>query len=319
LNPRRRPILWLQHQATAWIILALSFVVTALAWSISDSAIRTKASERFEFQTADIASAIERRLIAYATALRGGVGLFEAAGQVTRAQWHAYVEALRLQENFPGIQGLGFSLMIAPAELDAHIAGIRAEGFPDYSVRPEEPRDQYSAIVYLEPFDWRNQRAFGYDMYSEPVRRRAMERARDSGEPAISGRVTLVQETDEDVQYGFLMYIPVYRPGMPTTTLEERRAALLGFVYSPFRANDFMNGILGSNQDAIRWNSMTATPRRPRAFCSATSPRRRSVRSIRRPRTASMPWSRSNSSSIAGPCRCVPIPAISPTPRPRSR
>ena len=252
MNLRRRPILWLQHQATAWIILALSFVITALAWSISDSAIRTRAAERFEFQTADIASAIERRLMAYATALRGGTGLFEAVGQVNRAQWHEYVQALRLQENFPGIQGLGFSLMIAPTELDAHIAGIRAEGFPDYSVRPEEPRDQYSAIVYLEPFDWRNQRAFGYDMYSEPVRRRAMERARDSGEPAISGRVTLVQETDRDVQYGFLMYIPVYRPGMPTTTLEERRAALLGFVYSPFRANDFMNGILGSNQDAIR-------------------------------------------------------------------
>ncbi|MCK7575962.1 MAG: CHASE domain-containing protein [Chromatiales bacterium] len=250
--PHRRPALWLQHQATAWIILTLSFVITALAWHVSDSAIRAKARERFHFQTADIAAAIEQRLMAYATALRGGAGLFDAAGQVTRAQWHAYVQALGLQENFPGIQGLGFSVMVAPAELESHMAGIRAEGFPDYRVRPGEPRDQYSAIVYLEPFDWRNQRAFGYDMYSEPVRRRAMERARDSGKPAISGRVTLVQETEQDAQYGFLMYIPVYRPGMPTRTAEERRTALLGFVYSPFRANDFMNGILGANQDAIR-------------------------------------------------------------------
>jgi PAS domain S-box-containing protein len=252
LSLRYRPTHLLQHQATAWVVLALSFLITALAWSISDSAIRAKAAERFQFQTQDIATAIERRLMTYATALRGGTGLFEATGAVTRDQWHRYVQALRLQENFPGIQGLGFTRMIAPEDLERHLADIRAEGFPDYRVRPEGVRERYSSIIYLEPFDWRNQRAFGYDMYSESVRRQAMERARDSGEPAISGRVTLVQETDQDVQYGFLMYIPIYRQGMPISTLDERRAALLGFVYSPFRAKDFMHGLLGANQDAIR-------------------------------------------------------------------
>ena len=251
MNARHHVLRFLQHQATAWIVLLLSFVITALAWQISDTAIRARASERFHFQTADIASAIERRLMAYATALRGGVGLFDAAGEVSRTQWQIYVESLQLLKNFPGIQGLGFARMIAPQDLATHIAQIRAEGFPDYHIKPDTPRDQYSSIVYLEPFDWRNQRAFGYDMYSEPVRRRAMELARDSGAPAISGRVKLVQETEQDIQYGFLMYIPVYRQNMPITTIAERRAALLGFVYSPFRANDFMNGILGSNQDAI--------------------------------------------------------------------
>ncbi|WP_353850005.1 CHASE domain-containing protein [Accumulibacter sp.] len=54
---------------------------------------------------------------------------------------------------------------------------IRADGFPEYALRPPGERRHYSSIVYLEPFDWRNQRAFGYDMYSEPVRQRAMERA----------------------------------------------------------------------------------------------------------------------------------------------
>ena len=252
MNLRHRLILLLQHQATAWVILVLSFVITALAWSISDSAIRAKATERFQFQTQDIATAIERRLMTYATALRGGTGLFDATGLVTRNQWHQYVQALRLQENFSGIQGLGFALMIAPEDRERHIDDIRAEGFADYSISPDGSRERYSSIIYLEPFDWRNRRAFGYDLYSESVRRRAMDLACDSGEPAISGRVRLMQETEQDVQYGFLMYIPVYRPGMPTTTIEERRAALLGFVYSPFRAHDFMNGILGSNQDVIQ-------------------------------------------------------------------
>ncbi|WP_200249525.1 CHASE domain-containing protein [Lamprobacter modestohalophilus] len=241
----------LHHRITAWVILALSLVLTALAWSISAQAIRAKAEQRFRFQTQDIVAAISKRLLTYETALRGGAGLFNASDEVTRQEWHQYVSDLQLQQNFPGIQGLGFSLMLSSSEREAHQAAVRAEGFPDYSIRPEGERETYSAIVYLEPFDWRNQRAFGYDMFSEPVRRAAMERARDSGQPAISGRVTLVQETDEDVQFGFLMYMPLYRPGWPVTTIAERRAALLGFVYSPFRVKDFLEGILGADQGGI--------------------------------------------------------------------
>jgi PAS domain S-box-containing protein len=236
---------------TAWVVLILSFVLTALAWHISDRAIRANAEQRFRFQTEDIASAITKRLLAYETALRGGSGLFNASDQVDRREWHTYVSDLKLQQNFPGIQGLGFSLMVAPSDRDKHIAAIRADGFPSYTIRPEGERDMYSSVIYIEPFDWRNQRAFGYDMLSERVRRDALEQARDSGEPAVSGRVKLVQETTEDVQYGFLMCMPVYEKGRPVGTVEERRAALRGFVYSPFRAKDFMKGILGADQGGI--------------------------------------------------------------------
>ena len=40
----------------------------------------------------------------------------------------------------------------------------------------------------------RNQVAIGFDMFTEAVRRQAMETARDTGSPAASGRVILVQE-----------------------------------------------------------------------------------------------------------------------------
>jgi PAS domain S-box-containing protein len=251
LNPRQSLRRLLQLRATAWVILVLSFAITALAWWISATAIQAKAAQRFGFQTQDIAASIVTRLLIYETALRSGVGLFNASQDVTRDEWRQYVSDLRLQQNFPGIQGLCFSLMLAPEARERHLAAVRAEGFPDYVIRPEGDRETYSAIVYLEPFDWRNQRAFGYDMFSEPVPRAAMERARDSGEAAISGRVILVQETQEDVQYGFFMYLPVYRKNMPVATVDERRAALMGFVYSPFRVKDFLRGILDVDQGGI--------------------------------------------------------------------
>src|SRR5690606_5614293 len=83
-------------------------------------------------------------------------------------------------------------------------------------------------------------------MYTEPVRREAMARARDTGQAAISGRVTLVQEIAGPVQAGFLIYVPVYRGGDVPPTVAERRRELLGFVYAPFRADDLFANIFGT-------------------------------------------------------------------------
>jgi PAS domain S-box-containing protein len=81
-------------------------------------------------------------------------------------------------------------------------------------------------------------------MFSEPVRRTAMEHAGDSGEAALTGRVKLLQETEKAIQAGVLMYFPVYRRDATLSTLELRREALVGWVYSPFRMNDLMTNTL---------------------------------------------------------------------------
>jgi PAS domain S-box-containing protein len=142
------------------------------------------------------------------------------------------------------VLGIGFSQVITPSQLTAHTEAIRREGFADYTVRPVGVRDLYTSIIYLEPFSGRNLRAFGYDMWSEPVRRAAMMQARDTGEASLSGKVLLVQETNQDVQAGVLMYVPVYRHGAPVDTLEQRRAAIIGWAYSPYRMIDLTLGII---------------------------------------------------------------------------
>ncbi|WP_300971269.1 CHASE domain-containing protein [Thiocapsa sp.] len=209
---------------------------------------------RADLRGGEIADRIQTRLAAHAQILRSGVALFDASEDVTREAWRTFVAGLRLDDQLPGIQGVGFSLLMTPEQLQAHLDAVRREGFPDYRVWPEGERSLYSSIVYLEPFGGRNLRAFGYDMFSEPVRRAAMEEARDHDITALSGRVHLVQETDEDVQAGALMYVPVYRAGMPVESIEQRRAALRGWVYSPYRMTDLMHGILGGweQRDGLR-------------------------------------------------------------------
>ena len=243
----------LRHPKFPMVVLALSMLVTVTAWGVSKSMVQKNIEERFIRHTDDLAGAIEARLLTYETALRGGSGIFKIAGKISREQWRIYVDSLHIQQDLPGIQGIGFSVMLSPEKIDNHIREVRAGGFPEYAIRPHGKRDPTSSIIYLEPFDWRNQRAFGYDMYSEPVRRAAMTQAMETAQPAMSGRVNLVQETDEAQQHGFLVYAPVYRSNMPINTVAERRAAIHGFVYSPFRLGDLMAGIAGSQRQGIHF------------------------------------------------------------------
>lgn len=246
-----------------WMILGISLAITIQGYKYVHSMQEKHARERFGYETQDASQKVFRRLHEYEMALRGGVGLFQASHTVTRLAWRDYVAALRIDQYYPGIQGIGFSQIIQPRDKEAHERSIRAEGFPEYSIRPAGERDLYSAIIYLEPFTDRNLRAFGYDMYSEPVRHIALEKAAKTGEPSVTQKIKLVQETDKDVQAGFLMYLPLYRSDRIASTDQERWDALIGFVYAPFRVKDFLRGVLGDGVqklDFCLYDSEVMTP-----------------------------------------------------------
>jgi PAS domain S-box-containing protein len=225
-------------------LLAFGLTLTVSGSLYVKSEAELTAEREFDFISNEIQINIADRLASSAQVLYSGAALFDSSETVTREEWRIFTEQLRLEQQLPGIQGVGFSLLIPPKQLDQHIQKTREEGFPEYSIRPEGDREIYSSIIYLEPFAGRNLRAFGYDMFSEPVRRAAMEQARDENTAVLSGKVILVQETNEDVQAGTLMYVPVYRHGMPIETVEQRRAAIYGWVYSPYRMTDLIHGAL---------------------------------------------------------------------------
>lgn len=256
----------LHRPGVALTILLGSLLITALAWAATRHFAIEDARQRFERHADDVHHRIERRMTSYETMLRGGAALFAASTDVSREDWRRYVQTVEPERHYPGLLGFGVTRLLAPGEVPDFEAGVRAEGFADFAVRPPGARELLSSIVYLEPFDRRNRRAFGFDMLSEPTRRAAMLRARDSGATAMSGIVTLVQEDGRDVQQGFLLYLPILRHAPAGTPAAARQAVaaapgatpaagaaprLWGWVYAPFRVRDLMAGILGADTDAI--------------------------------------------------------------------
>ncbi len=247
VGSRPRFVLFFLRRHTDWFVLAVGLVLTVGATLYLGSSVNKAAERKFRAYSDNIHKLISHRLDDHVRILQSGAALFNASDGVTREEWRIFTQTQKIDTQLPGIQGFGLSLLIPSAELPRHIQEIRRKGFPAYTLKPDGDRKWYSSIIFLEPFSDRNLLAFGYDMLSEPIRRVAMEQARDTGVAALSGKVVLLQETTRDVQAGTLMYFPVYRKGMPTATTEQRRAAIYGWVYSPYRMNDLMQGILGNS------------------------------------------------------------------------
>jgi PAS domain S-box-containing protein len=237
----------LSRRLTPMLVLVLGVGLTLAIVSMVER-LRTD-EERVGFfrLVGEARDLIDRRMAVHTALLEGAAGLFAANESVTRREFAAFVERLDLRTQYPGVRGIGFSLCSTSAELPALVERMREEGFSEFAPWPDGEREEYHTIVLLEPLDARNRAALGYDMFQDLTRRLAMVAARDGGVPAASGRVELVQEISGPKQSGFLVYLPVYRGGVVPTSVDQRRAKLLGFVYSPFRADDLLRGVFGAD------------------------------------------------------------------------
>lgn len=241
----------IKHRRWAPIaVLCIGLITTIGAWLFADKVVNQQSAQRYTLETEYLRRQISDRLTTYENILLGGAGMFEGSDSVSRNDWKHYVNRLGVGSRLPGIQGVGFATLVPAARLADHIRNVRAQGFADYRIWPEDQRDYYTSTVYLEPSDGRNQNEIGYDMFSEPVRRAAMQRARDEGVVAMSGRVELLQD-DGHKQAGFLMYYPVYASEMPLNTASERRLALKGYVFSAVQTETLMRGILDNDFSTI--------------------------------------------------------------------
>jgi CHASE1-domain containing sensor protein len=177
----------------AWLVLAISFIITLGIWYSLYTNFTESHREQFNQRADRIKTAIVNRMAAYEQVLQGGVALFNTLPSVSRTQWHEYVKHLHINRYYPGIQGMGFSQHLNSSQKVAHQAQMRAEGFPNYTLRPDGEREEYTPVIYLEPLDQRNLKAIGYDISSEPIRHAALVQARDTGLATLSGKVTLIK------------------------------------------------------------------------------------------------------------------------------
>jgi len=237
---------------TAGLILLIGWAMSSWIYSY----IRHHSMELDEIHFNELVteseSAISSRFNSYVDLLRGAASYYVSSSCVTREEWRIYVDFLKIRQIYPGINGIGFCLPFTSIEDHQQFQQkIESESLQSHPVvdvpnvrspETDETTIKNLIITHIEPLEI-NLSALGLRLSSETSRLRAAELSRDSGEPKITARIILVQ--DGKARPGFLLYVPVYSPGHPITTPEQRRQAFLGFAYAPFITELFVGGVLG--------------------------------------------------------------------------
>lgn len=241
------------HYFGQWLpllVLAFSLATTNLMWENKHQETRHDMQNEFDSHVRETMRHVEDRMKVYEMMLRGIKALFDASEYVARDNFHAYITRLRLNENYHGIQAVGFAPIVPKEQKDKHIAAMRKEGFHTYTIHSEGEQDIYVPTIYIEPFSGSNLGALGYDLFAEPVRRVAMEQARDNNQVVNTSKMVL-REVDGHLRAGFMTFAPIYRRGVPHDTVAERRANIIGWAYSVSRMEPLMDNILGEASSTI--------------------------------------------------------------------
>jgi len=232
----------------ALVALALGLLFTGIAtnlvreWEAADQ--RTLIAQT----SAEHIEALKGRLIGSLEVLYAIESFLTARRDVTRHEFHDFVAPPLARR--PELQGLAWDPRIPePARADWE-ASARRDGLgafhvveqrTDGALVPAADRAEYYPVFFMEHVPG-NAAALGFDLLSEPRRRAALERARDTGRAAATPPIRLVQEPGS--QLGFLVMLPVY--ARPAQTVAERRAALRGVAVAVYRIGDLAGASLRS-------------------------------------------------------------------------
>ena len=226
-----------------WIVLIISLAITfSIGFSFLDSEYELQ-HIKFDTDIKSMTNAVCDRLIQYEQVLVGAKGLFAASSKVTLNEWKNYMEIQNIDTRFPGIQGVGYAHHIIDDEREDLVNELKNYGVADFAIKPEGIRDEYYPVIFIEPQGFENKRAMGYDLYVEETRRNAIDVLKETGKTTITGKITLVQETENNIQNGFLMFVPIYSTDQ---NILNASYDLEGIASAVFRMNDFTNGILDS-------------------------------------------------------------------------
>ncbi len=233
---------YLRPQNVALVALACGVAATLFAWFLAGRQVEREASAEFAAQANLATNILERRIQRYVDVLYGLEALAYHDVQLARPEFAHYVAALELGKRFPGVTAVEFIHRVPHGQREAFVDGVRSDrtlspdGYPKFDIQPPGQRPEYWVIEYIEPMDPASP-VFGLDIRERAPALEAATRARDTGEPAATGRYRLAQETGSS--YGLVLYLPVYGVDRPQTP-DQRRESLRGFVNVVLRIDELL-------------------------------------------------------------------------------
>lgn len=240
--------LWRDRRLVLTVPITITFALAVFSVTYTTKLEGDRIAFKFDQSSVTLASDLGKVLDEYSSLLESLESFYAASSQIDRNQFRIFTR--QYLQQYPNLQALSWNPRVSSADRTKFEAAVQKEGFADFQITERGSggrliragdRPEYVVVHYIEPVQ-NNKAALGFDVYSEAVRREALDKARDTGQPVVSSRIKLVQEKGQ--QAGVLIFLPIYRNGLPPHTVEERRLNLAGYVVGVLRMGDVVEGIL---------------------------------------------------------------------------
>lgn len=226
-------------------LLILGLIITTLSWYVERQRVESQKNRQLSEQVFSLESDITNRLKIYEQILRGASGLFSASDQVTADDWRRYIQEYDIQTAYPGINSVAYVQSVPAPLLPTYESTIRATlNLPSFSVYPAGSRDAYSPVTYVEPLNKSTEKILGFDILTDVPRTKLAEKVRDSGEVAISEKLTLLSDIGTNNNSSFNMYLATYSKDSKPKNVQERQQHLTGYIFAALRANSFFDQVI---------------------------------------------------------------------------
>lgn len=241
-------------KASHWVFVAgilLTALITVLVMHLEDASAEAEFERRAEQELILLDTRIQRSM----DQLFAVGSFFDANANLSREQFKAL--SGRILDRQSALQALEWIPKIKSRDISGLERDARREGFANFFIREQTPdktwipvqnREDYYPVWFVEPYEG-NEKAFGFDLGSNPARRAAIEKSMSTGLPVATARITLVQETSK--QFGFLLLRPVFE------NMGEEGPALKGFALAVYRIGRMVESQL--NAEAISRRAIEIT------------------------------------------------------------
>ena len=233
--------IWRRRVVPVAIPLGILFLLATTLFVLVGKWERERIATQFRIRTDAIATATCYRLDATAELLRPLENFQAASPQFDRETFRRFVDGPL--SRYPFVQALSWNPRISDAERDLFEKGDGSTGTCRITERDEKERlvpaprrNEYFPVRYIEPRE-ANAGVLGFDVASGIVRFEALKVARDSGLPASTRRIRLMQASEPS--YGILLFHPVY--SKTDAPPEERRRTLTGYFAAVLRLEQFFD------------------------------------------------------------------------------
>ncbi len=239
--------IWRRRRISVALPLVGALVLAMVVFGYTRAEERKRLRLVFARQADGLAHTMQVRLDDYLDVLYAVESFYISAPEMSGQAFHTFVQ--RSFARHPGLQALSWDLRVPDVQREASEEAAQEEQYPSFQIMEQNPhgplvrvarRPEYISAAYIEP-QAGDERALGFDMASTPDYLEALQQARDTGQPAATGRLMVVQAHGRP--FGLLVLLPVYGPGLPHATVEERRQNLHGYVTGVFRIGDVVEDI----------------------------------------------------------------------------